>query len=793
MIGNILVTAGLISGLFSLIMYYFTLKGKQNTLFYARMGYNLMAVLVIAAAAFLLQAIITHQYQYHYVYNYSNDDLSLGLLMSTFYAGQEGSFMLWLLFTAIIGLILQDYTSKRENLEPKVMLFFTLSASFLLMMVSPLLKSPFNYIWAEGAFIDVKNINPGFLSLPFMKSFMFSDPNQGTNMVQVNRDLYGILAGNGISMNQFIIHGKGLNPLLQNFWMQIHPPILFVGFSMSAVPFAFAMSAILENDYTKWIKQALPWTLSGAMVLGLAIMLGGYWAYGVLGWGGYWGWDPVENSSLVPWLVGVASVHTMLVQKRTAVNGNPGRFLKTNLILSMLTYILVLYSTFLTRSGILGNASVHSFVDPGNLVYFFLLLFIGTFIVIGVSGFVARWSTISQQMEEENLLSRELALFTGSVALIGSALIVLVGTSAPIFDLSVDTSFYNMMNLPIAIIIGVLNGLSLILKWKQTDKSQLMKDLKIDLLITVVVTAVVAVWGGITDIMLILLTLASAFTLIVNGEIAFRIIKGRLSHLGAYVAHIGIALFFLGVLATGGFSDQTEIELHKGVTKSAFGYNLTYTGYNTFDNGKKYAFNIEVKKGNSKDNVAPVMFISEMNNGLMREPDILNHFTKDLYISPLGYNESEGQGSKSLVIRKGESSTLMGSKITFVKFNMPSNTREAMMSGKPFKIGAELVVEKDGKSFSVEPYLENTGASSQYVSAKIPEIDMEINLTKIDASGAVSLQVEGENTGKKAGTETLTVEASIKPFINLVWAGVLITTFGFFVSLLRRSKESLQK
>ena len=169
--------------------------------------------------------------------------------------------------------------------------------------------------------------------------------------------------------------------------MQIHPPMLFIGFSMATVPFSFAMAALMKNDYREWVSQSLPWVLAGAGILGLGIMMGGYWAYEMLGWGGYWAWDPVENSSLIPWLIGVASIHTMLVQKRSLkTTDGIGRYAKTNLILGILTYILVLYSTFLTRSGVLGDASVHSFVDPGQLVYLFLVVFIGTFILIGIGG-----------------------------------------------------------------------------------------------------------------------------------------------------------------------------------------------------------------------------------------------------------------------------------------------------------------------------------------------------------------------------------------------------------------------
>ena len=137
--------------------------------------------------------------------------------------------------------------------------------------------------------------------------------------------------------------------------MQIHPPILFAGFSMATVPFAFAIAALMKNDYKDWVKQAFPWMLAGMGVLGLGIMLGGYWAYEMLGWGGYWAWDPVENSSLIPWLVGVAGIHTLLVQKRSQAKGGIGKYAKTNLMLCVLTYVLVLIQHILNKKWCFGR------------------------------------------------------------------------------------------------------------------------------------------------------------------------------------------------------------------------------------------------------------------------------------------------------------------------------------------------------------------------------------------------------------------------------------------------------
>ena len=546
MIGNILLTAALAASLFVIIMYFLTYKGYENTLLPARISFNIMAILVFAASTLLMQAILTHQYQYKYIFGYSGNDLSTGLLMSTFYAGQEGSFMIWLLFSTVIGLILLSYTSKRGDLEPRVMMVYTLSTAFLLLLVSPLLKNPFTYIWSTPTFVDLKLVKQSMLSLPFMNNFMMQDPNSGQTFVKVSSELYGNLKAAGYSINEFIINGKGLNPLLQNFWMQIHPPILFVGFAMSAVPFSFAFSSLLKNDYRDWVKQSMPWILIGTMVLGLAIMLGGYWAYGVLGWGGYWGWDPVENASLVPWIVGVALIHTMLVQNKTQSNNKVGRFGKTNLILAIMVYLLVLYSTFLTRSGILGDASVHSFAEPGMLVYWLLIAFVLVFAVIGIGGIIFRWKFLSEHFNfEENLLSRELALFTAAIALIASAIIVLVGTSAPIFSQSVQTSFYNELNLPIVIIIGLLNGLSLLLKWKSTKGKSILKQSRNALIGTIVITLLVIVIGGVYNIMLAILTFSSIFALLVNLEIALKIVLRKGRFIGAYVAHIGMALFLL--------------------------------------------------------------------------------------------------------------------------------------------------------------------------------------------------------------------------------------------------------
>jgi cytochrome c-type biogenesis protein CcmF len=796
MAGSIVLTIALASSITAMVMYFLNYKGYTNALNIGRLAYLIMSSLVIVAAALLEFSLLTHNYNIRYVYEHTSTDLPTGILMATFWAGQEGSFMLWLLLTSIIGLILQSYASKRGDLEPRVMSVFTMATSFILLMVSPLFKDPFVYLWSQPIFISVKNINPQFIHMPFLQSFLYSDGSSGHQFIKMNSSLYGILASGGVSLKQFIINGRGLNPQLTNFWMQVHPPILFTGFSMSTVPFCFGMAAMMKNDYKDWVRQALPWILAAAGILGLGIMLGGYWAYEMLGWGGYWAWDPVENSSLIPWLVGVASIHTLLVQRKSQnKSGGIGKFAKTNLILCIMMYVLVIYSTFLTRSGVLGDASVHSFVDPGTMIFLFLIIFVGVFLLLGLGTLTYRWKYLTKHaVADENLLSRELALFTASIVLCASAIVILVGTSAPIFGHSVDAKFYNQIHIPIAIIIGLLNGLSLLLKWKETRGHELIRRSFRSVTAAIIASALIVLFGGITDIMVIILTLSTSFALFVNLEIAIKIIRGNKKMLGAYISHIGIAIFILGVISSTIYSREKDIDLIKNQPTEAFGYKMTFTGYQSIDHNTKYAFNINLQKGNKKLKLSPVMYISDFNNGLMREPSILSIPTKDFYISPLGYdngtdNATEGQ---DFTLDVGQTANFDSAEITYQSFMAPDVN--VMMSGGNFQMGAKLAITKNGKQYNIEALMRKEGRDVKFVPVDVKSANLRIQLQKIDPNSKQAHFIFGklDEANKEASTpkEILTISASTKPFIDLVWTGILIMVFGFFVSVARRLKES---
>lgn len=798
MVGSVLLSIALIFSLASLCMYYSALKKNLKALVYGKIFYYTTTIFAIAASILFLHAILTHQYQYSYIYSYSSGELPLGLLISSFFAGQEGSFLLWVLLSSFVGIFLQNFAAKRKDLEPSLMTAFLFVHTFLLAMVSPALKNPFEYIWTTASYIRLDHINPAFFNLSFIKSHIYSDES-GQNFLKIGPELHAAITSAGYSTADLILKGRGLNPLLQNFWMQIHPPLLFVGFALSAVPYSFAMSALLRNNYTDWVKYSLPWLLGATLVLAIAIMSGGYWAYGILGWGGYWGWDPVENSSLAPWLIGTAAIHTMLVQKRTIdKNKNfPGEYVKTNLILSIAMFLLVVYSSFLTRSGILGELSVHSFTDSGKTVYLFLIAFILSILLSGAIMLAMRWKNLNITPDSTgiSIYSRELALFAGALTLIASSIIILTGTSAPIFGKSVQIEFYGELNFPIAIIIGALNGFSLLLKWKFSKPREFLRKIFPFIALALFFSTIAAILADVKGLMNLLLTFSSFFALLVNVDLAARIFKSARIKLGGTVSHIGIAIFLLGVVATNGFSEKKYLDLVINEPQEVFGRKLTFIGIESFNNGKKYHFKVKIESNSDTEIVSPVMFVSDFNNNVMKEPDIHWTLFGDFYIEPVAYEEQRiDRADNSIhVLRKGESIEFNGWEILFESFETPEKAVELMTFGADFSVGANIKLKRGEEIYRAAPKMISSGNVKSFSADSIPRADIRIELLNLDASGIVEIELSKLSVQKAKPTErpkgTFIAEVSVKPFVILVWLGTIIAAVGLFISVTRRAKE----
>ena len=734
----------LASSLAATLNYYRIAQHQRYILFPGRVWLKISALSIGVASILLLVLILQHDFSNGYVYSYSDKSLPLYFLLSTFYAGQEGSFLFWVLCSAIISLILMSYTSKRK-LEGYVMAVFMSTQALLLVLL--LAKSPFQSVW---------------------------------EMIP------------GVPAGQIPADGHGLNPLLQNFWMVIHPPVLFIGFAAMAVPFSFAVAALWKKEFQEWVAQAFPWILFASVSLGMGLMLGAYWAYGVLGWGGYWGWDPVENSSLVPWITSAALIHTLLAQRRT------GKFVRTNFALAIISFFLVVYSTFLTRSGILGDSSVHSFTDPGATVYWLLVGLLAAIALLGFGMMVVRRKELKPAPAETQFVNRETALAAGTIALVLSAAVVLFGTSLPIVsNTTVEPSFYDKMNLPIAIMLGLLIGFSLFVQWGVDDWKSMLKRSAKALAASAILT--VMLWFvGVHDWGMALFAFSSAFAFFVNLEIILRSLKdARL--LGGKLAHAGIAIMFLGMIATGKYASTQHISLPLNSPQEALGYSLTYVGYHPIENNK-FAFNVIAEKDGQTYQLAPVMFEAG-DQGMMRNPDIVSMLTRDLYLSPVSLDQPDAHANhdhERYTLSKGQTVSLGSVNVTFVRFDMNAHAAKVMQeSGQGMAIGTVLQLTDGKKSETVVPAVYySEGNEPKYTPSASTLINGNVQLVSMNVGGerepsTVTVQVHRANESvAPSSPESLVVEASIKPYINLLWGGTVIMIAGFFLAIVKRAKEA---
>lgn len=765
MIGSILVKVTFAAAIGASILYFLHhRKASQEILRIARMLYVISVIGIVTVAGMLLSLIVTHQFQYYYVWSYSSTDLPISLLISTLYAGQEGSFLLWAVFTGVIGLFLLRYSSQK-GYEPEFMFIYSSIFTFLILML--VVKNPFKFIWEQ---------------FPNELLQVGTPPADGANFMWVDtaRGLW----------SKIPVEGKGLNALLQNYWMVIHPPILFIGFTSMSIPFAYAVAGMLKRDYVSWIKVAAPWTAFGSLALGTGIILGGYWAYETLGWGGYWGWDPVENSSLVPWLVCVASIHTMLAQRKN------GSYIKTNFILSMLCFILVLYSTFLTRSGVLGETSVHSFVDPGMWVYWLLLLVISVFAAIGFGLLVYRWKEIPVAEVTHSYLSREFALFLGASALVFAAIFILIGTSSPIITniikgktSAVDPNYYVTTTLPLGIVIALLSGLGQLLWWKNSRSQSLARQLVAPGLLSLAFTIGTYFFGA-THLSMLIFIYASAFALFTNLLVGYRIIQGNPKMAGGAVTHVGIAVMFLGFVSSSKYDDAKTINLEQGTEVEALGYVFKYVGYQPMERGR-YAFNVEVEREGSTFVVSPVMFQDGQSGSLIRNPDVVNLLTRDFYVSPISLESGNGGHSEDLVtVTESEPVSFGGMDIAYLGYTVEKGT-----------LSAKLRITNGKKTESVTLLMKNMASDNiEFVPANLSS-GISLTISKINPNpgnkslSSVTVKVDGlhdHGTDAASKPDTLVIEASIKPYINLVWIGTVILIIGFFITIVRRGQEALR-
>jgi cytochrome c-type biogenesis protein CcmF len=580
-IGNFAIATAFVSAFIAFLSYAFSINNKiKGFIDWKKLGRTAFIVhglAVFTVIGVLFYILINHRFEYQYAFQHTNKTLPFKYVFAAFWEGQEGSFLLWTFWLVIISFVLM-FTSKEW--EGRVMTIFALVQMFIISMVL-------------GVVFQIPGLEEYKLgSNPFT---LFRDNAQFANIPI----LLESTLENGIRVNHYLdkLDGRGLNPALQNYWMTIHPPTLFLGFALTLVPYLFAVAGLWSGKLSEWTKPAIPWAFTGVAILGGGVLMGGAWAYEALNFGGFWAWDPVENSSLVPWLTLVAAGHLMLVPKNKGIN------LKVAIVLSLLSFLLVLYSTFLTRSGVLGDASVHSFTDLGMtgqlLVYLFFFIALPSFlgiqkithrlnylailvgiVVLGVIFDVLLYAMLFSTVfflvapvlignknekyypkkQDDHIYSREFWIFVGALVVVASAVHLTAVTSIPVINKIFKTAMapvkmddYNLIQAVFALFITMLMAAVQYLRYKQDTAGKFWINILRSLIVSILLVIVgLLVFEEFRNPLYITVVLTSLFAVLGNVDYIIQYLRKNWKLAGPSIAHIGFGLVILGAVISAG-------------------------------------------------------------------------------------------------------------------------------------------------------------------------------------------------------------------------------------------------
>lgn len=593
-IGHLAIILGFIASLFSAFTYYKSVQTRnietdssQSWKLLGKIGWLIHGICVITLFSVILYAMSQFMYEYQYVQAHVSDDLPMKYILSAFWEGQEGSFMLWMIWHVILGMVIFFRGGKWE--APVLSVVALIDAVIFTMLLGV-------YIGFGDSLIKI-GANPTLLLRDVLELPLF-----------LNADYTSLIQGNG------------LNPLLQNYWMTIHPPVLFLGFASTAFPFAFAIAGLWTGQHKKWMKPAMRWALFSGGALGTGILMGGLWAYEALSFGGYWAWDPVENASLVPWMLLIAGIHTHLIASKT------GYAIKSTYLFYILTFVFILYSTFLTRSGVLGDTSVHAFTEMG--LEWQLVLFVALFLLLGLVLYFYRARSIPSPKDEEKIQSREFWMFIGSLVLMFGGFLIISSTSLPVFNKIVsffDEDYvgrvikdpephYNKFQLWIAVFVSIIASVAIFLRYgkKQRQISKTLTHIGVVALISVIITYLLSLWlsyGGAWQY--VTFTFCGVFAMVANIDYLFTQAKGNIKMAASAVSHFGFGAMMVGIISSGlneshisvnnfvfgdTMDDETRkksIVLIKGEPLYSEGHFITWEADTLIDNMRVYDINFK--------------------------------------------------------------------------------------------------------------------------------------------------------------------------------------------------------
>lgn len=832
-VGHLFVILSFVSSLVCVFAY---LKARSKTdlsekaawLINGRIFFYVHVLSIIGVVATLFTIIYNHYFEYHYAYSHSSIHLQPQYMLSCFWEGQEGSFLLWMFWQALLGVVI-IFTQKQW--EAPVMVIVALVQGFIASMIL-------------GVVIPWLNIKIG--SSPFiLLRDAIHDPIFKTDPEFIPSD------------------GSGLEPLLQNYWMVIHPPTLFLGFALTLFPFAFCLAGLWEKKYSEWIKPALPWTLFAGAILGLGILMGGYWAYETLSFGGYWNWDPVENAVYVPWLVLIASMHTMITYK------NSHAALKASVILVVSVFILILYQTFLTRSGVLGDASVHSFTDLGlsGQLLIYLFFFLGASILL----IAIRWKEIPTTEKEVLTYSREFWIFLGATTLCLMGFQVLVPTSFPAWNKAVaffggesniatpadQVGFYSSFQLWFAVAVALVSGTGQFFWWRRMDKDTWKKEVMPVALISLALFAFVIAVGRVTDPAFMALTLAGVYLVVSNVKVLTSLLKVNAKFSGGAVAHIGVGMMLLGIMFSAGQSkvvslnntgllinkeagteynrdnlflfvneprvmadyeieyrgERLELRNKKGFVKKnevipTFNKYVVIAKKDLYFDGKKMYnaldtfeifpeniyYEIEFRKNNK---IAATLFprIQENENmgGPIASPDIKNDLHRDIYTHVSGWSTADDDAIWS---EQEEVTVSIGQQFFANDYVAILDNVRRIESLPGYKLNPEDV--------AVQATIRLKGEREEYTAEPVFLIEnrneVKVMPVEVDDLGVklVLLNIHPETNSFTFGITTrqkdyVVIKAKEFPLINVLWLGTGVLMVGFAVALVRRFKDHMKE
>jgi len=760
-----------------------------------RTAYKINVGAVFAVLVTIFYIVSNHLFEYNFAWEHSSKSLKFQYILACIWEAQEGSFLLWTIWVCVLGTILMRTAGKWETPVMTVMSFAQFCLATMIMGI---------YLFGNkvglNPFLLVRQTEMG------MRAPIFSQPDY-------------------LSIPQ-MQDGQSLNALLQNYWMVIHPPVLFLGFSSTVVPFAYAIAGLWKKDFGGWTRVALPWTLFSACVLGTGVMMGAAWAYEALSFGGYWAWDPVENASMVPWLVMVAGLHTQVIYNST------GHSLRATYFFLITQFILVLYSTFLTRSGILGDLSVHAFVSAGMNVQ--LLLFLAVFLVPAYSLFIARYKKIPNIAKEEATDSREFWMFIGSLILFLSALYVIISTSLPVINLVKekkvaidDTVFsYNRIEIFIAILVGIFTAFGQFLKYKATGKGILLKKLWLPTVVALVISLTISLWGGIHYdkygagylAAIHIALFAAVYAVVANAEYIRTGLKWNWKSAGGSVAHIGFGLMLVGILISSAKKqvlsynmegvrfanadpkqDPLEnISLVKDVRIDMNKYWATYLGDDSLDarsQTRYYKIHFQDKLTDHQFDLYPTMIKNTKGmEGGTPNPDKLHYWDRDIFMYITGVSNHDEQYDtaefKPQALKLKDTAFYSRGYMILDSVIKNPNTGKYHFGPNDTALMAKItVVSRDTMRYTASPVMYVRDNQLRYVIDTVFAQDLALRFNKVSADGKIEL-------GTRESTDIvpfIAVKVLEFPQINILWFGTIIMIIGFVMSLLWRRRQARAK